>query len=101
MKREMDIETRVYLRELRQARRARKRKARESDRLQAQADRWNAAHPSGTPVVLTDDFGREHATRTRSIAWVVCDHVSVLVEGRTGGYLLDRIRPDTTQEPRP
>ena len=99
MSREMDLETRVYLRELRQARRTRERRERERERLQAQADRWNAAHPSGTPVVLTDDFGRKHETRTRSIAWVVCDHVSVLVEGRTGGYLLDRIRP-ATKEPR-
>ncbi len=98
MTREMDLETRVYLRELRQARRTRERLARERDRLQARADRWNAAHPPGTPVVLTDDFGREHSTRTQSIAWVVCDHVSVLVEGRTGGYLLDRIRPDTQAE---
>ena len=82
-----DLETRIYLRD-------------RLARLKAKADRWNAAHPPGTPVVLTDNLGREHATRTRSIAWVVCDHVSVIVDGRTGGYLLDRIRPDTTQEPR-
>ena len=67
----------------------------------ARADRWNATHPPGTPVVLTDTFGRDHHTRTRSIAWPVEYRVAVLVDGFDGVCLLDSIRPDTTQEPRP
>lgn len=67
----------------------------------ARADRWNATHPPGTPVVLTDTFGRDHHTRTRSIAWPVEYRVAVLVDGFDGVCLLDSIRPDTTKEPRP
>ena len=97
MTREMDLETRVYLRELRQARRTRERLARERDRLQAEADAWNAAHPPRVPVVVTLDLGAQFPTFTRSIAWIVCDHVSILVDGISGGYLLSRCRLDLSR----
>lgn len=55
---------------------------------------WNLKCPPGTEVVLTDDFGMEHRTKTRSVAWTTAARDSlVLVEGKTGGYLLSRIRP--------
>ena len=55
---------------------------------------WNKLYPVGTPVVLTDDFGKKHKTKTRSIAWVAGTQAIVSVEGRTGGYSLYRIKAD-------
>ena len=53
---------------------------------------WNRDNPPGTPVWLTDDSGKRHETVTRSEAWMLgSGHPVVMVEGRTGGYLLDRI----------
>jgi len=57
------------------------------------ADKWNKEHKFPLQVILTDDLGVEHQTRTRSIAWMVCGQAVIKVEGRAGGYLLDRIRP--------
>lgn len=58
-------------------------------------DVWNANYPEGTDVILTDDLGEEHKTKTRSAAWTLGHgEAMVMVEGRTGGYLLYRIRPD-------
>lgn len=47
--------------------------------------------PIGTLVVLVDDFGRPHLTRTRSSVWEVSGHWMVMVDGRSGGYMLSRI----------
>jgi hypothetical protein len=59
-------------------------------------EHWNQQNPPGTPVVLVDDFGERHETKTRSPAWVLGGHTPVvMVEGRSGGYLLDRITPVT------
>lgn len=55
-------------------------------------DEWNRNNPPGTPVWLTDDHGQRHETVTRSIAWVLPNGIPlVMVEGRTGGYMLERI----------
>jgi hypothetical protein len=55
---------------------------------------WNASYPPGTDVILTDDLQEEHKTKTRSPAWLLGHGDPVVsVEGRTGGYLLYRIRP--------
>lgn len=62
-------------------------------KLAKQISNWNNKYPPGTPVILTDDFGNTHETITRSIAWEICGHASVKVDGRAGGYLLDRIKP--------
>ena len=57
------------------------------------ADEWNEWYKPGHPVILTDDEGKEHQTRTRSVAWSLgCGHHVVKVEGWTGGYSLNRIR---------
>ena len=54
---------------------------------------WNEKYPVGTPVELTDDFGDVHQTKTRSVAWVINgDTALIQVEGKRGGYLLDRIK---------
>lgn len=64
-----------------------------TEKAQKQCDDWNDKYKYPMEVILTDDQGVEHQTRTRSIAWEICGHASILVEGRSGGYLLDRIRP--------
>jgi len=58
------------------------------------AEEFNEWYPPGTPVILTDDFGKEYQTHTRSEAWNLGngDHPVVMVEGRTGGYDLERIK---------
>lgn len=64
---------------------------------------FNAAFPSGSDVIYTDDFGKEHATKTRSEAWALGHGgVVVLLEGRSGGYDIDRIKaaPTETKEER-
>ena len=98
----MDWDTRSYLAELRREKRgtsARQVAANQTAQAQAQADDlWNAMHPVGTEVDRTDDLGNVHRTRTRSIAWVICGHASVMVEGITGGYLLSRMAPVASGE---
>jgi len=64
-----------------------------AEQAQKQCDDWNSKYKPPMDVILTDDFGAEHKTRTRSIAWEICGHASVMVDGRSGGYLLERIRP--------
>lgn len=95
--REMSIETRVHLRELRAAKQSERRWAAVKDAAQREADAWNAAHPPRVPVIVTLDCGEQFETFTRSIAWRVCDHASVLVDGISGSYLLRRCRPDLTR----
>ena len=62
--------------------------------LHKQLREWNDKHPAGTEVIVTEDDGRQTPTKTRSEAWGLShgDNV-VLLEGRSGGYLLDRVRP--------
>lgn len=69
------------------------------DRAEADRKATNAAllaawtHPEGTAVEYTDDLGVVHASRTRSKAWALGGgHPVVLLEGRTGGYCLSRVR---------
>lgn len=50
--------------------------------------------PVGSDVVLTLDDGTERATRTRSAPWLLGDGspVVILVEGKSGGWALERLR---------
>lgn len=58
------------------------------------AEQWNAAHPIGTEVILTRDNGAETRTVTRSEAWTLGHGQAVVkVEGISGGYALERVRP--------
>lgn len=60
----------------------------------AKANAWNEKYPPGTPVDLTDDHGKVHRTKTRSEAWCLGHGAAVVsVEGRSGGYDLERIKP--------
>lgn len=50
-------------------------------------------YPSGTPVTVTLDDGSKWQTRTRSEAWALGSGAPVvLLEGKTGGYSLERCR---------
>ena len=61
-----------------------------------EAARWNAEHPVGTVVALTEDDGSITTTITRSEAWHLGHGEPVVkVAGRAGGYMLARIRPCT------
>jgi len=58
------------------------------------ADEWNRDHQPGEAVIVKLDDGTTEYTKTRSIAWDLGDHTSVvLLKGRTGGYALDRVTP--------
>ena len=51
---------------------------------------WNEV---GASVIYTDDYGNEHQTTTQSQAWELGDgQAVVMLEGKTGGYDLGRIR---------
>ena len=86
------IQAKAYLRENREAilmedRAEAERKAKRAELLAA----WT--HPEGTAVEYTDDLGVVHASRTRSKAWALGDGSPVvLLEGRTGGYCLSRVK---------
>lgn len=56
---------------------------------------WNQKYPIGTSVLLTNDDGQIEHTKTRSPAWCLYSGYPVVsVNGRAGGYLLTRIKPD-------
>lgn len=58
------------------------------------ATQWNEQHPIGTAVVVTRDNGAEQRSVTRSAAWTLGDGQAVVkVEGISGGYALERVRP--------
>ena len=61
-------------------------------------DEFNEWYELGQPVILVDDFGKEHVTKTTSPAWDMCGSAVVKVEGRSGGYDLDRIKPMETHK---
>lgn len=57
------------------------------------SETWNDNYPVGTEVILTNDFGEDIETQTRSIAWDLGHGEPVVsVKGKSGGYALERIR---------
>lgn len=69
-------------------------RAAEEIRAQAMLTRWNQEYPPGTRVALRLllDGPEVEETTTRSQAWMISGHPSVLVEGRSGGYGLEWLR---------
>ena len=58
------------------------------------AAEWNRNNQPGIDVVVTLDDGSCLATKTRSVAWELGSGVAVVnLQGKTGGYALDRVRP--------
>lgn len=69
--------------------------------LQRQCDDWNARYPVGQRVTVRNDDGGHVTSSTRSEAQVLSGHSAVIwLEGITGCYLLDRVRPITGGEGR-
>lgn len=66
-------------------------------KLQAEADKWNAKHPVGTPVIrykLIDPLEDGSSTVTTSEAWVMGGHsVMVMVGGVSGGVCIESVKP--------
>lgn len=61
------------------------------DLAHQKAENWT--HPPGTAVTVVLDNGEEWETHTRSSAWILpSGHAVILLEGKSGGYLLDRVR---------
>ncbi len=69
--------------------------------LEKQAKDWNAHHPIGTAVKrykLINPLREGLATETRSAAWVMGGHsVMVMVNGVSGGVLLESVRAITSR----
>lgn len=62
---------------------------------QKQIDNWNAKHPKGSRCWVTFDDGSEHPLKTESVAWLIGGrHAVVKVTGISGGYALERVRPE-------
>jgi hypothetical protein len=58
---------------------------------EAEVKIWNLANPVGTPILYTDDFGRQTATTTRSEASVLSGHTAVIwITGKSGCVALER-----------
>lgn len=58
------------------------------------AQEFSEKYPVGTPVIYTDDFGNEIEATIASEAWVIGGgDVVVKIEGKTGGYDIERIKP--------
>ena len=55
---------------------------------------FNECHPVGVKVVLINDLGKRELTTTRSEAFVDVNFIpAVMVKGRSGYYILERIIP--------
>jgi hypothetical protein len=58
------------------------------------AEEFNKKYPIGSDVIYIDDFRVGHVTKTRSEAWELGHGDAVVkIEGRTGGYDVERIMP--------
>ena len=63
------------------------------------ATEWNKAHRPGTYVLVKRDDGTLWHTKTRSEAWELGGgQPVVLLEGRSGGYDLNRCTPFERQD---
>jgi hypothetical protein len=63
------------------------------------ADDWNRQNEVGCGVLVKLDDGRLWHTRTRSKAWTLGGgHPVIALEGRSGGYDLNRVTPMERQD---
>lgn len=76
-----------------------KRKNWRDEEMQRICERWNAAHPVGTPVTVEKDGGALVDTKTRHEAYV-CEsgYPVIFLEGISGYYLLSRVTAKTGAE---
>lgn len=67
---------------------------------QQQIDDWNEFHKPGDPCLVTLDDGKQIETRTRSVAWLLtAGHPVVQIVGKSGCYLLTRVRMMEVRRP--
>jgi hypothetical protein len=60
---------------------------------------WNQFYGPGTSVVVKLDDGKLWHTKTRSVAWDLGGgQPVVMLEGKSGGYDLDRVTPLELQD---
>lgn len=63
------------------------------------ADEWNEKHRPGIGVLVTLDDGKLWHTKTRSEAWELGHgQPVVMLEGKAGGYDLQRVAPMERQD---
>lgn len=63
-------------------------------KLRTTAAAWNERNKVGIGVIVKLDDGKLWLTKTRSEAWELGHRQAVvMLEGRSGGYDLDRVRP--------
>lgn len=66
----------------------------------SQLEDWNECYPVGSPCILILDDRSELPTRTKSMAWRLGHGaVVVAVEGKSGGWDIDRVRMLETHKP--
>ncbi len=62
--------------------------------LEHQVAGWNQLWPVGLDVIVQLDDRSQRATKTESEAWVMGGHSAMIrLEGISGGYMLDRVKP--------
>lgn len=66
--------------------------AQQAERRRQAAMLASWTHPAGTPVWVRRNEGPEEACFTRSAAWMVSGHASVLLTGISGSYGLEFVR---------
>ena len=62
------------------------------------AAEWNAKNGIGAGVVVKLDDGRLWHTKTRSVAWELGHGPVVMLEGKSGGYDLSRVKAMERQD---
>ena len=70
----------------------RRRNEKEADRQTALIGEFNTANQIGIEVDVKKDDGSIVRTKTRSKAWLMGGHTAmILLEGISGGYMLQRV----------
>lgn len=72
---------------------------RELDKQTALIEEFNAANQIGIEVDVKKDGGSINRTKTRSEAWLMGGHTAmILLDGISGGYMLERVTVATAGE---
>jgi hypothetical protein len=61
--------------------------------IKIKIDEFNRMCPIGSEVNVTLDSGEVIKSRTLTEAWVVCGSGMVKLDGISGGYDIDRVKP--------
>lgn len=61
------------------------KKLKRKEDMAAIVDAWNAKHPAGTVVIVTNDMGQKREAATRSEAWLLENDMPVIMLDDVGG----------------